>query len=217
MYLKKENNESNYDFKFRYLKIFIEEIKSTFYLRHSFELSCSHEPPNEKNIPALGSVIWLTDNGVYYYFIPYCEPGSEAYCKYRLNNINEFINGPLTRSVLTGNAPYDLKELNNLPENIREVSDRLEELNIEQKSAAREEMEFLKGDNENASTTDMFQKYKKHMEDNNYSTKFTQKSVEYCEYAKEITPIAHSYLKLLLSKLSSSDLAREINKVIFNQ
>lgn len=217
MYIAKEKNESDFDFKMRCLGAFIEKVKSTFYLRDIFEASGSEEQLNENNVPNKGGVLWLSKDGVYYCFIPYCEPGSASYGQYRLNNINEFIDGPLTRSVITGNAPYDLKELDNLPENLQGISDRLGELKAAQKLAAQEQIEFLKGGNTNTSFTDMFEKYKKNILGNGSLDKFSDKSDDYYGYAKEVTPVAQDYLKLLLSNLSTSELVRHVNKAVFNQ
>lgn len=217
MYIAQEKDESDFDFKLRCLEAFLQEIKSTFYLRDTYELTGSKEQPSEKNVPIKGATLWLTEDGVYYCFIPYCEPGSAPYGQYRLNSINEFIEGPLTKSVITGNAPYDLKELDNLPDNLQEISDRLVELKAAQKHAAQEQMEFLKGGNPDASLSDMFESYKKNIFANRNSNKFSDKSDDYYGYAKEVTPIAQDYMKLLLSDLSSSELVSQINQSVFNQ
>jgi hypothetical protein len=217
MYIAQDKNESDFDFKLRCLEAFLKQIKSTFYLRKAFEVSGSDKQLDDKNVPIEGGVLWLTNEGVYYCFIPYCEPGSAPYGQYRLNNINEFIDGPLTKSVITGNAPYDLKELDNLPENLQEISDRLVDLKAVQKRAAQEQMESLKAGNADASFTDMFENYKKTIVANRSSDKFSDKSDDYYSYAKQVTPIAQDYLKLLLSELTASELVGQINKLIFNQ
>lgn len=218
MYLQKKDNESLNKFKLRYLNLLFNEIKSKFPLRHTFVAMDAEKPVDEKYIPANGSVLCLTGKGVYYCFVPYCEPGSASHYHYRLNNIYEFIEGPLKSNIVTSSAPYDLMEINNLPSNLASVVERLSTLKQAMKESAKNDINKLKFGNETASSYEIFQSLMEECKLGNFNAfdDYMLKSKEFSDYAKEVTPDAKAFLTEQLKELANSSLVHEINEVVFD-
>lgn len=211
--LHKTENETMDEFKARCLQVFIKYVESKFHLRHTFKAVHSEKPLNDTHIPPKGSVLCVTGGKVFYYYIPYSQPGSPEYSRYLLKSIYEFIAGPLKSQVVTDSAPYDLIEMEGLPEELNKIVARLVELKKEQKKAAKRKF----GEGEGPCELNAFNKFMSLWARGDFRAidDLFSEMERFHEYVSEVAPQARDYFSSLLDELAETDLSTKIEKIVF--
>jgi len=214
--LEKGESETVLDYKVRCLRTYILYIQDQFSLSHTFEVLHIDRSINESDIPSKGSVLSITGDEVHYYYVPYQEPGSPKVSQYSLSSIYEFIDGPLKTHLITKNASYDLVKVKGLPTELKDMVEHLEELKLEIKLIAKQELDALKQDKDE-SQTDTFINYLGSVEsiDFNPFECSEKKRKELAGYAMTVYPLAKQYFTEQLLKLSQSEITGKINKICF--